>query len=541
MTNPRITLCIFFLTLLLVGTMQGCAGFDSEGEEGVGDKTSQKDLNKMRLRYDFSIVDNSSASSGHYQAIEPRLSVDFSFIMPSSRVFLQLPNRFLRKERLYERLENLEVAGGNASLSQHERPEYKILDGQKDTRVTLRYLIRPSPLDRSSSTDSFSAPIIHRNFFMFVGQMGLILPSGLSSNVNEFTIELNWDLPEGFETFNSFGAKKRHQKIQTSGLDLWDSVFIGGTDIRSQEIDVNGKPVIITFEGEWDKIPDAEFIDTVRRLMKTQRDTWRDNNFPYFLVNFLAMGEGCNGSRGHKFAGTAHKNSFRAYFPQDCELTASMKQLISHELMHNWIGKKIKMGEQRGHIDGKFLTEGWTDFEGRRQAYLAGVITQQEFFETLNRSLQSYQLSTERLSPLKRLVAHMYKKPFTNQDLEQLPYQQGEIMALLLNKKIKEASNFKYSLDDVIRDLLAEAEKNGGSKNFTPEEVQKIVDRYAPNAFEEEFSKIRDGTIPLMPPKLSQCSEPQMTDRLFINGKVYQMPRAFQAYTNFSQCEQWLR
>lgn len=536
MQKSPLTFMAFLLALTLVGLIESCGGFDWESESGIGASTNSSELNKLQLRYNFSME---MSGPGPHQ--NPRLRVELSFIMPSSRVYLQLPNSFLRKQRLYERLEGLQVVGENAYLSQHEAPEFKVLDGEANEKVTLRYFLRSSSPDKPNSTDSFSAPIIHQDFFMFVGQMALIMPHGVTANQNEFHIELNWDMPKNFEVFNSFGERKRRQTITTSGADLWDSIFFGGSNIRSYQTDVNGKPVIITLEGQWSRISDAEFVTTVQRLLKTERDTWRDNNFPYFIVNIIAMGDACNGQRGHKFAGTAHKNSFRAYFPRDCELSASMKQLISHELMHNWIGKKIKMGTQRGHIDGKWLTEGWTDFYGRILAYRAGVINQREYFETLNRALQSYQLSKERHSPLTRLVEHMYRKPMTNPDLEQLPYQQGELMALLLNKKIKENSNFRYSLDDVIRDMLAEAERNGGSKNFKPDEVKAIIDRYAPGAFEEEYRKIEEGTVPFVPPKLAACSEPELTDRLIMNNNVHPMPGSFKAYLTFNQCERWLK
>lgn len=529
MLSSHVKKVALIFTLLLLGIMSGCNDNDLEGN--LGRRVKREDLDKLELTYNFSLKEDGQNT---------RLVIMVSLFMPSDRIFLQLPNRFLREERLYDRLEHMEVISDNAELREHERPDYKLLLGTKGQKVTVRYYLKATSPFGTVHRDSFSAPLIHADFFMFVGQMALILPASLSSNPKSFTIRLNWEMPIDFRVYNSYAAKTRHQIITTSGIDLWDSVFFGGSNIRERDLMINGKPVIVTFEGTWDKISDDKFVETVYRLIKTQRDAWKDNDFPYFLVNFLSMGEGCTGNQGHKYAGTAHKNSFRAFFPRDCALEPSMKQLISHELMHNWIGKKIKMGEERGHIDGKFFTEGLTDYFGRKFAYKAGVISQEEYFDTLNRVLWNYQVSKERQAPLKKLVEHMYKRPFTNQDLEQLPYQQGELLALQLNKKIKEKTNFEKSLDNVILDMLAQAEDEGGVKNFSADEVSDIVDRYVPNAFSDEFLKIKEGHAPLIPPSLERCSRPEPTNFLYFRGRHIPQEGKVYAYTKRGYCEQWL-
>ncbi len=123
-----------------------------------------------------------------------------------------------------------------------------------------------------------------------------------------------------------------------------DAVYTAGPHIRTKEIEVRGN-LYIALEGQWSKISDSEFINVISRLLTTQRQTWRDDDFPYFFVSFLSLAPDATLIDLLDFAGSAHKNSFRAYFPSDCQLTPN-EQLISHELMHQWIGKQVKMGQK---------------------------------------------------------------------------------------------------------------------------------------------------------------------------------------------------
>lgn len=472
----------------------------------------------------------------------PRLAVELSFNMPRKRIVLRLPDSYLRKENLYQRIEDLTVSSPGTLTVHPESMSARILDYPVDERVVIKYIFRPDdPVTYLQGKESFSAPIIRDDYFQFVGSMVFIYPVALVG-APPFHLDLKWSLPDDFKIYNSYGAGQKSQAITTDFDRMRDSFFVAGRNIRSQEISVRNQPVTVTFEGNWNEIADTEFVDVVSRLLTTQRETFHDDNFPYFLVHFLAENiVHCNDQV--KFAGTAHPNSFRAIFPtgSNCKLLPEMKQLISHELAHMWIGKKIRVGEERGHIDGKWFTEGFTDYFGRVTAYRAGVLDEADFFNGLNRQLEKYYISNERFVTLQGLVERMYRRGYSTRALEDIPYQQGEIMAWRLNKHIKSLTSFKNRLDDVILDMLVEAANAGGSKKFSVSEIGKHVDKYAPSAFNEEFSKIRTGGL-FIPPKLDDC---RMTEEGYVTK--FQRTRktvseAIISYgTTIKSCDSWLR
>lgn len=496
---------VFFINLVLsLGLLFGLSAC-MDYEERFGDRVFDS--------LELSVFDLKIAVALGYVNNDIRLRFKISFVMPRDRILLKLPDVFLRAERLYTRIENFSVSDKGKLIPHAKDPSIMVLEHPAGEQVELTYFYRPDdPLKPGKII--FSAPIIRDNYFQFVGLMALIYPVGLI-DAPSFPVSISWEVPDDFQIFNSFGSLKNPQNIVTDFDKLRDAFFVGGNNIRKYEVKVRDRPVNITFSGVWQQISDQQFIDIVTRLISKQRETWNDDNFPYFLVHFLAAESDCTGNIN--FAGTAHPNSFRAFFPSGCQIIPDMKQLISHELTHGWIGKKIRVGKERGHIDGKWLTEGFADYYGRLIAYRAGVITEDEYFNSLNRQLEKYYLSSEKDVSLAELVKRMYKQ-YSNRSLEDVPYQQGEIVALRLNKSIVETSRSRYSLDDVIREMLKIADREGGSKNFSIEEIASLVDKYSQNAFHPEYQKIKTGEV-LSPPDMLGCrplEQKNFTERYFI-------------------------
>lgn len=480
-----------FLGLLLFGLMNAC-GSNLSKERAF----SREELGIMDTKFDFALVSMTG---------EPRLQVTLSFIMPRPEIGLRMPNQFLRKSRLFDRIEMLETLGPGTIRDFPGHENKKILEAPFGKKVTIRYFVRGYG-DSLADKDNFSAPMIDNDFFQFAGTMALIFPIALF-NDQEIPLTMEWHVSPGYQIYNSFGANTSRQHINVNANALIDSIYMGGSGLRTYQKSVRGQPVHIVLDGQWDRITDEDFINVVTRLLEKQRETWNDDNFPYFLISFVALGQGCSMQREARFGGTAHVNSFRAYYPHDCPMKPEMKQLISHELMHMWIGKKIRVGQLSGGFDGKFFSEGFTDFYGRLMTYRAGLINEITYFKTLDANLEKYYVSKRRRTTLHDLVRHIYRKGYSDAELENIPYQQGEIMAANLNMLIKKASNHKYSLDSAIKDLLAEAQASGGSKNFSINELADVFDRYAPGAFSEAYQKIERGEE-LLPPKLQGCSTP---------------------------------
>jgi predicted metalloprotease with PDZ domain len=123
----------------------------------------------------------------------------------------------------------------------------------------------------------------------------------------------------------------------------------------------------------------------------------------------------------------------------------------------------------------------------------------------INRILGKYQNSSRRNTNLK-YIAKNYDQS-ADKELFKLPYEQGLIMALKLDQKIKIHTNLKYSLDDVIRELLAQLGPDN-PKNFETKELEIVFDKYAgEGAFMLEYNKIVRGDSLEPPRELGECAE----------------------------------
>ena len=532
MTRPPHLLAAAFFSAILLMLAVGCA--DVASDRTLETRFNESEASSLNLHYRISLIEKDS---------QPRLQMKVSFVMPRNRIYLRLPDKYLRKENLFHRIEDLSVDSPGRLLAHPEFAAVRILEFPEGDQVTLHYLYRPDdPITYAVGKETFAAPIIRRDYFQFVASMAFVYPVAISG-APPFTLDIEWEVPSDFKIYNSFGAEQKTQSITTDFDKMRDAFFVAGRNIRSHRTTVRNQPVWITFEGEWENIPDADFISVVTRLLATQRATFADDKFPYFLVNFLSENVDCSEGGNIKFAGTAHPNSFRAVFPggPQCVFKPEMRQLIAHELMHMWIGKIIRLGEESGHIDGKWFTEGFTDFFGRLLAYHAGVLSKSEFFSSLNRQLEKYFTSPERFVSLNNLVERMYRRGFSSRELEDVPYQQGEIMAWRLNSNIKLATSFNKGLVDVIKDMLADADKAGGFKKLTVKELAAYFDRYAPSVFAEEYAKIVHGKL-FIPPSLGQCSEPETGNITQFRAVPQHSSSVIYSYKTIkSDCDRWLK
>lgn len=97
-----------------------------------------------------------------------------------------------------------------------------------------------------------------------------------------------------------------------------------------------------------------------------------------------------------------------------------------------------------------WFTEGFTNYYANLTLLRAKLITVDEYIKRYNETLVAYYSSSARSATVKEVQEGFWK----NHDIQLIPYQQGEIIAHNWNAKIKQESNNKKSLDDLMRALI---------------------------------------------------------------------------------------
>ncbi len=167
-------------------------------------------------------------------------------------------------------------------------------------------------------------------------------------------------------------------------------------------------------------------IGDIEKVIGAVRDFWHDDNFPYFLVT-LKQYDHDRGSGD----GSAFTNAFWLYMSRLDPLSTYLATL-AHEAFHAWNPRR--MGDVPGHKSIEWFREGFTQYYGYLLVHHAVLMPLADYIEGINRDLRIYPTSTD-------------------------PYHRGRIVALWLDGRIRKDSNNQSSLDNVMFDMVHEADK----------------------------------------------------------------------------------
>lgn len=291
----------------------------------------------------------------------------------------------------------------------------------------------------------------------------------LPEESGEYRIRLKWDLSQlgpGASAVTSLGEGD----FETEGPinRLFQSYYMAGPLGKYPEEGQNNG-----FSGAW--LGDPPF--DAHELMAWSADAFnalktffRDKSSPSYRF-FMRVGPADMGG-----GGTALYDSFMLYVPVEPELAEDPKWTIFHEMTHKWVG-----GIEGPAGETFWFSEGLTVHYTRLLMYRAGLCTEEEFLEDVNRTVSEFLTN-----PLRNMPNHEIGQMFwRDRNAQRLPYQRGSLYFAYVDGKIREASEGKRSLDDVVLSLF---ERRDNSEPLTKEtwlkELEKEIGSDAVNDFE---------------------------------------------------------
>jgi predicted metalloprotease with PDZ domain len=411
---------------------------------------------------------------------------------------LETPVAWASARDLDKGIRNLTVVTKGARLADTAEPNMKTVSHAPGQKVVVRYeLVQVQPGPPAAGRGGGYQPLLQKDYFHWVGHGAWVKPAwGESARV---AVTLEWkNLPKGWSTSNSFGANRRKQKFVAFLGEFEHAVYAGG-DFRVVERRVAGRPVYVTIRGSW-KFSDADFVGLVERVVSTERDFWRDHDYPYYLITLLPLD---GPPSALSIGGTGLTNSFATFVTTNAELK-DLRFLLAHELFHNWNSPKlgrIPSPEQLSY----WISEGFTDYYTYVLLVRSGLYTPGEYAAHYNEMMRSYYLSPARNASNERVQAEFWTDP----QVGQLPYWRGALLAMKWDTAIRRASGGRHSLDDVMRDLFAEAKRDPG-RPLTAEAIDQHVRRYAGHGILDDVRRyVVDGeTIPPDPDGLGDGYRP---------------------------------
>ncbi|MBL7816924.1 MAG: hypothetical protein JNL70_18015 [Saprospiraceae bacterium] len=413
---------------------------------------------------------------------KPQLHVQLTCRGTDSGVtYLQLPDKFANQNDFYKTVSNLTVDSKNATLEDTDDPSVKRLRHKRRKTLSISYTLTQDWTGELTYPKNFRG-VIQPDFVQFTGYALLAMPKADSLHTVE--VSLNWDnMPSAWTIGNSLHAGSRQYKGVLKQSDLSNSLFVAG-DFRLHKTLVQGKPIFVAIRGNSWTFQDSSLVNAIGKVIKAERDFWHDHNEPYYFVSLIPFA-----SQG-SYNGTALHQSFMLAMTNEFNLDINVYGLLSHEYFHRWNGVEIIMkGDEQ---ENTWIGEGFTEYYTYKLLHRGGIISLQEYVGKTNSTISDYYLSPVRNANKQEMGKNYWK----SRDFQLLPYKKGFTYALYLEQLLRKKSKGQYSLDDVMFELRATAQK---SQPITEALFIQIVNRLTGEDITADHQKyIADGaTIPV--------------------------------------------
>jgi len=402
----------------------------------------------------------------------------------------------------------LEISGvdGSKLTPEHGSRTGWMVTHAPSEALTVRYVIPvrdrgPAPRGNDYRTR------LEPDLFHMIGELGLMLPKHMDDDRKRpMSIRFEGFDRDGWSITSSFGPGAGPFDLNISGQDFRHGLVIAGK-IRTLTRTIQGKNIGFAIVGDEWGFGDETFADLATRIITIERDFWPDHTDPWFLIALIPSG-GKATKQSFSFGGTGLTSCFSLYCNTGFSLDEGsrhadqIKVLLAHEYFHTWNGGKIPSSDEEG--TGYWFSEGFTDFYARSLLHRAGMISDAVYLEKLN-----FMLGEAATSPVRNAPASRIKEEFwTNREVQRLPYQRGEQVALAVDAKIRAASGGKRSLDDLMRDLLA---RSLAGKAYSTETVLQMIEAETDAAFAAAIrGVVADGNdVPL--PKMLESPRAKLT------------------------------
>lgn len=278
---------------------------------------------------------------------------------------------------------------------------------------------------------------------------------------------------------------------------LVDSPFYAG-NASLYRFEVAGRPHLLVNEGEgtvWDgprSAADAE------RIVREQVAFWGGAPYPRYVFFNLITEAG--GGLEHKDSTVLMTSRWKA---RTRDGYVDWLELVSHELFHTWNVKRLRPAalgpfdyESEVYTRDLWIAEGLTSYYGDLLVHRAGLSTRKEYLEHLGKIIADLQTapgrreqSLEDASFDAWVKYYRRDENFLNTGISY--YTKGAVVGLLLDARIRRATNGRASLDDVMRRAL---QRFSGERGFESAEFRAVAEEVAGIDLDPWFEQVLEGT-----------------------------------------------
>jgi predicted metalloprotease with PDZ domain len=283
--------------------------------------------------------------------------------------------------------------------------------------------------------------------------------------------------------------------------ELMDSPMEIGNQ-KDFEFDVEGKKHALSIFGAGNYDPQKMTAD-ISKIVKANKDFWGDLPYQRYVF-FLHLGLQGGGGTEHLNSTIMQTGPFGFKNPGSYH---GFLGLVSHEYFHTWNVKQLRPKgiapydyTKENYVYELWVAEGTTSYYSGLMLQRAGLSTSPASYDWLAATVRS-----ERERPGNRIQSvsessfdawvKYWKEHQQGFNSESDYYGKGSEVSLVLDLEIRQHSNNKYSLDDVMRTLYKRFPLGG--RGYSVDDLRSISEQLAGTDLKKFFDDYVNGTVPI--------------------------------------------
>ncbi|MBX2950584.1 MAG: peptidase [Crocinitomicaceae bacterium] len=381
-----------------------------------------------------------------------KVEVNFTAKKATDSTVFHYSNQVWGQDSLFKSLLLPESENSSVSFQTNPEKDELIVYHPKGKKIQFTYRIKQDY--KEPDYYIVSRPRVNDTFFYVLGQSLFMVPKVFTESTDEpaITATINWvGFPEDYKIHNMYASQQKKQVIKDNLWNGFYNVLYVGGDYRIYNFSVKEKPVYFAVRGSWLNGYTDEFLSSnLEKAILSQREFWNDYNQPYFtFILSPTVTQVDSLFRGSSITGSSVRNGFMMMATNNpFNSQGSYKYILFHELMHDWIGQRIRNKHEELNY---WFSEGFTDYYTYKNRLRAKDISYDEWLSSFNKEvIEQHWKNPERNIPNYSIKDDFWK----SRNVEKVPYRRGAVFAFWLDNQILLKSNYTQSLDDLMRELL---------------------------------------------------------------------------------------
>jgi len=350
-------------------------------------------------------------------------------------------------------------------------------------QVTVRFDYLADSLDNANTWARADFLLFNgTNLFPYAEGRGYDFPASVTVNT-----EAGWKVVTGMTAAGPrrYSASNYHDLVDMP-------FFVGQFDVDSTQISGTWVRFASYPAGSVTGVARIAVWETLKRVIPVEVKVFGE--VPWTTYSVMQISDPSYGGG----SGLEHQNSHVDVLGPGMTGSTVMPSLYAHEIFHAWNVKRLRPSDMWPYrYDGEqpttllWISEGITDYYADLAEVRGGIIDAKGFY-----ALTSDKMSqVDALPPTALEDASLSTWVHPRDGTEYIYYSKGSLAGLLIDIAIRDASDNRSSLDDVMRTLYNAAYKNG--RGFTSDEWWSTVTKLANGkSFRDFYARFIDGRQP---------------------------------------------